>query len=126
MKRLFKPAVTLMSRLKYPQKFALISLLFAIPLALVMTLFILQINSKINFAQKELYGNVYLRSLRQLLEDTLQSKLAAHDYLEGEVPDQNQLAPLQAKIDQDMAELAAVDRQLGRLLQTGDKFESLQ
>ena len=32
---LLAPAITVMNRLKYPQKFALISLLFALPLALL-------------------------------------------------------------------------------------------
>src|SRR5205823_6219472 len=36
----FHPAIALMNRLTYPQKFALISLLFALPLTLVLVLLI--------------------------------------------------------------------------------------
>ena len=57
-----------MNRLSYPQKFTLIGFLFAMPLTLVMYLLISEINSRVDFAKKEIYGNQYLRSLRQLRE----------------------------------------------------------
>lgn len=44
---LLSPAIAVMNRLKYPQKFALISLVFALPLALVMYFFISEINDRI-------------------------------------------------------------------------------
>ena len=47
MKALFRPAMALMNRLKYPHKFALISLLFAFPLALVLYFLVSQINTGI-------------------------------------------------------------------------------
>src|SRR6476620_1230288 len=77
MRMLFTPAIGLMNRLKYPQKFALISLLFAMPLALVMVLLLSEINLKIDFAQKEIYGDAYLRPLRHLLEDSLHDRVLA-------------------------------------------------
>jgi sigma-B regulation protein RsbU (phosphoserine phosphatase) len=58
-----------MNRLSYPQKFTLIGFLFAMPLTLVMYLLISEINSRVDFAQKEIYGNEYLRPLRQLREN---------------------------------------------------------
>src|SRR5829696_1946245 len=79
MKMLFAPAVRLMNRLKYPQKFTLISLLFALPLALVMGLLLLEINNKVAFSRKEIYGTTYLRPLRQLLEHTLYDKILDQD-----------------------------------------------
>ena len=44
MKRFFDPAITFLNRLKYPQKFTVISLLFVLPLALVMFLLISEID----------------------------------------------------------------------------------
>lgn len=80
-----RPALFLMNRLRYPQKFVLISLLFALPLALVMYLLISEINGGIEFAQKEIQGDRYLRPLRQLLEHVAHSRLLAHDYAGGRV-----------------------------------------
>ena len=55
------PAVAVMNRLTYPRKFALISLLFVTPLALVMGLLISEIDAQIGFARKEIQGIRYLR-----------------------------------------------------------------
>lgn len=126
MKMLFYPAISLMNRLKYPQKFVLISLLFALPLALVMTLLIGEINSRIEFAQKEIYGNIYLRPLRGLLEHTLENKMLADTYLHGDASLKAQLLSNQAKIDQDFAALTAVQQELGPILQTAEQFNKLQ
>lgn len=126
MKMLFSPAISLMNRLKYPQKFILISLLFALPLALVMILLIGEINSRIEFAQKEIYGNSYLRPLRGLLEHTLENKMLADTYLHGDASLKAQLLSNQAKIDQDFAALAAVQQKLGPTLETTEQFNKLQ
>lgn len=126
MKMLFSPAISLMNRLKYPQKFILISLLFALPLALVMILLIGEINSRIEFAQKEIYGNSYLRPLRGLLEHTLENKMLADTYLHGDASLKAQLLSNQAKIDQDFAALAAVQQKLGPTLETAEQFNKLQ
>lgn len=74
MKKLFSPAVALMNRLRYPQKFILISLLFVLPLALVILLLIPSLDERIDFAQQEKYGNEYLRPLRRLLEHSLKTR----------------------------------------------------
>jgi len=79
------PAVAIMNRLKYPQKFALISLFFAIPLATVMFLLISEINDRIEFAEKEIVGDAYLRPLRQLLEHVPAARSLAHSYAKGQI-----------------------------------------
>ena len=77
------PGVRLMSRLSYPRKFVLISLLFAIPLALMMYLWLREIGERIAFAEKERAGLEYVVALRQLLEPLERSRalalLAARD-----------------------------------------------
>jgi phosphoserine phosphatase RsbU/P len=50
----FAPAIALMNRLTYPQKFLLISLLFILPLVLVMYLLLSELSLQREFSQKEL------------------------------------------------------------------------
>src|SRR3954464_6851589 len=85
MSQLLRPAIALMNRLRYPQKFLLISLLFIVPLALVMALLIAEVNTKANFAQKEENGTEYLRVVRRLLEDALHEQSTAHAYINGDL-----------------------------------------
>ena len=130
---LFNPAIALMNRLKYPQKFFLISLLFVLPLALVMNLLLSELDSRIAFTQKELYGNAYLRPISQLWKYIPQRELILQRQFhknaqksEKALQTQTQeLLDLENKIDQSYATLSNVDRKLGRLVQTGDKLSNL-
>ena len=122
---LLAPAVAVMNRLKYPQKFALISLLFALPLALVMYFFVSEVNERIEFSQKELEGDKYLRPLRQLLEDAAQSQIRAHTYTTQGPSHRPELIRKQTEIDADFQALDAVERELGATLKTGEKYAVL-
>ena len=68
MARLLVPAVGLMNRLRYPQKFLLISLLFAVPLGLMMFLWLTQIGEQLAFARQERMGLRYANGLAQVFE----------------------------------------------------------
>ena len=130
---IFKPAIALMNWLKYPQKFLLISLLFMLPLALVMGLLLSEINNRIEFTQKEIYGNAYLRSLNQLWRciPRRQLILQRQFYEAGTQNPVNafqsqDLQDLQNKIDQEFTVLSKVDRQLGELVKTGSKLTEIK
>lgn len=68
MSRVFSPAVALMNRLAYPGKFAVIAVLFTVPLLLVCLFLTRELNDRIQFARHEQIGNEYLRPLRRLAE----------------------------------------------------------
>jgi PAS domain S-box-containing protein len=125
MHELLGPAIALMNRLRYPQKFLLISMLFLAPLALVLVLLIVEVNAKADFAQKELYGDTYLRTVRKLFEHTLQEQSVAHAYLNGDTKLRPNLTSIQAQIDDDFSALSAIDRELGSRLQTTEKYNAL-
>src|SRR5215213_3426236 len=113
MNRLFRPAIALMNRLKYPQKFALISLLFALPLTLVLVLLISESRQQIASTQQEMQGIVYLRALRGLLERVPQARSLAQEYSRGRASARPALISKQAAIEEHFETLAALDRDLG-------------
>ena len=113
-----------MNRLKFPQKFALISLLFALPLALVMTLLIIEINSSIDFSQKEKVGTAYLRPLRAFYEYALQNKILDLQ-LDSTAVTVNDIKANRGKMDQAYTTLETTDRQLGASLNTRERFAAL-
>ncbi|HEU5101875.1 MAG TPA: PAS domain S-box protein [Roseiflexaceae bacterium] len=125
MQHLLHPAIALMNRLRYPQKFLLISLLFVFPLALVLGFLIQEVNTKAAFSQKEHDGTVYLRAVRPLFEHALFQQVLAQNYYSGDGTLAADFQRAQAQIDADLAALAAVDRQLGPTLQTTAKLETL-
>jgi len=114
--------IHLMNRLSYPQKFILIGFLFALPLTLVIYLLISEINSQVNFAQKEIYGNEYLRPLRQLRQHIPQLQLLDYQPLNTNLSRPEFRAELEAKIDSNFQNLANTDSRLGNLLKSSEKM----
>src|SRR6187401_3540034 len=110
MDAMFRPAITFLNRLTYPRKFALISLLFVVPLALVFYFFIVQIYNQIGFGQKELYGNAYLRPLRGLLEQSLRHQQLASRYAQGDTTVAQEILNTQTEIESYLAALTAVEQ----------------
>ena len=136
---LFKPAIAIMNRLKYPQKFFLISLLFVLPLALVMNLLLSELDSRIEFTQKEIYGNAYLRPISQLWQYIPQRQLILQNQFYKSLQSINltaqsevlqlqtrELDDLQSLIDNEFASLSNVDKRLGVTIQTGERLKDLQ
>lgn len=114
-----------MNRLSYPQKFTLIGFLFAMPLTLVMYLLISEINSRVDFAQKEIYGNEYLRPLRQLREYIPKLQLLNYQPLNTNLSLPDTRADLEAKMDANFQSLANTDRQLGNILMSKANFNKI-
>ena len=76
-------ATALMDRLRYPQKFVLISLLFLLPLGLLLYFFSSELQERIAFTRREGDGIAYLRPLRRLLEHSAESYHLTRAYLAG-------------------------------------------
>jgi signal transduction histidine kinase/HPt (histidine-containing phosphotransfer) domain-containing protein len=101
---LLRPAVRLMNRLRYPRKFALISLLFAVPLALTLSLWLIEVRERIAFAEKERTGLAYVGAVHRALEPLLLGR-------------EEDCAAAVREID-------ALDARLGRALGTSELWES--
>ncbi|MFN8528249.1 MAG: ATP-binding protein [Anaerolineae bacterium] len=105
-----KPAVQLINRLRYPQKFILIGLLLALPLLLISALFVAQINQSIDFTARETLGVRYINPLISLTE-LLQDYHPAPGSDSSSRPETSDEALLAA-----LAEVDAVDAELGETL----------
>jgi len=114
--------IHLINLLSSPQKFTLIGFLFAIPLTLVMYLLICQINSAVNFAQKEFYVNQYLRPLRQLREYIPKLQLLNYQSLNSNLSNSESRANLEVKIEANFQSLANTAPQLGKILMPREIF----
>lgn len=114
------PGIHLINLLSYRQKFTLIGFLFAIPLTLVMYLLISEINSRVDFAEKEIYGNQYLRPRRQLRAYIPKLQLLNYQSLNPNLSNSESRANFEAKIDANFQSLANTDPQLGNILISSD------
>lgn len=112
-------------RLAYPQKFTLISLLFALPLTTFYPLVASQITRIVQYGYHELHGTYYLRPLQSLL-----SQIQAHARLDeayrGGAATQADLDALAGEIDRHFQELEEVQRQYGAELKVTTEVAALK
>ncbi|MEY3869046.1 MAG: hypothetical protein RLZZ338_2937, partial [Cyanobacteriota bacterium] len=115
--RFFQPAINFLNTLNYPRKFILISLVFALPLVLMISVIFAEINTRIAFIQKEIYGTEYLRPLRKLRDSLSQSKLLNYRCPKN-LDSDYYLPEIKVKIEEDFKILAQTNRKLGSFLNT--------
>src|SRR3978361_1565755 len=109
MKWLVTPAVMVMNRLTYPAKFAVIAVLFTVPLLLVSLFLTRELNDRIQFARQELHGNEYLRPLRDLME-SLQHRRRVHCRADNTLMREQEL---QEELQQRIADVEGCNQKLG-------------
>ena len=110
MRALLAPGVALMNRLRYPQKFTLVSLVFAVPLGLMMYLWLAETGQRLAFARKERAGLEYVVALRRLLEPLALAP--------GEIPP--------PEVTEKIGVVDAVDARLGSELQATEAWQTLR
>ena len=101
-------------------KLLLISLSFALPIAVLLYFTIAGINKDINSASLELYGNDFQRPLEDLLQSALQHQAISQRVLSGEAKLDGQLHKVQSQFDQGLQKLDSVNRRFGVALQFTD------
>jgi len=121
----FAPAVGLMNRLTYPRKFLLISVLFALPLALVTVFLFAEINSSLDTARRQTEGLRYLTAVQPLfraVQEQMEAMVSTAAGTDGEAIRTRHLA----QVTEGLATLARLDRELGVALRTGDRFTTVK
>jgi signal transduction histidine kinase/DNA-binding response OmpR family regulator len=130
MSALFKPAIALMNRLKYPQKFLLVGFLLVIPLIIALNQFVIQINKDVDFADKEQLGALYSVPLVEFLRAVQYHSSLSSAYLGGPNPVHptimNGIIKAQDEVAARIAEVDRIDSQLGSRLAVTEKWAKLK
>jgi methyl-accepting chemotaxis protein len=103
------------------QKLTLISMCFALPIAVLLYFMVAGINDDIRFAELERSGIRYLRPLVRLLDQVPRHQLLSNQLLGGDPKAAYALRSLQAEIANELDALAEVDRAIGDDLQFTDE-----
>ena len=111
-----------MNRLTYPAKFAVIAVLFTVPLLLVCLFLTRELNERIQFTRQELCGNEYLHPLRNLTV-VLQRHRRIYCRVDGVRVDAAQLS---AELAQSIAAVDDIDRKWGTRLKCSADWQRLK
>ncbi len=122
MTALIQPAMALMNRLRYPQKFALIFALFLIPLAVLSGFLITELNKQIGYLQEERQGIAYIAAARQLLEHVPQHRGMTNAYLNGDASFKERILEERRKVNEYLQALQAVDGRSQAALGTRERM----
>ena len=112
--------MAVMNRLRYPQKFVLISALFAIPIAFMMYQWLTELGSRLDFADRERSGLEYVMALRQVLEPLERTRGLRLLAETGDTAARAQLDDEHAKIVRAVGLMDSVNARLGEELQVGE------
>src|SRR5262245_48872667 len=116
MKGLFAPAVLILNRLRYPQKFLLITMLFALPLGVVMVFFLRVVQHDIECSEHEKIGVEYIRPLDAVVQHVQQHRALTVAFLSGAPDFEAQYEAKQLEIQKDIARVDAADRRFNAIL----------
>ncbi|SDT12089.1 methyl-accepting chemotaxis protein [Pseudomonas asplenii] len=119
------PAINLANRLRFRTKFGLLAIIILIPLTLLGTRVINQINDSLDVIRSEQIGQRYLIEVTPVLRLSMLQRALTHRLLSG---DQTAVAEVQAnqiKLEDAFAKLETTDRQFNSLLETGDRVQRL-
>src|ERR1041385_3792671 len=126
MKALFAPAITLMNRLKYPQKFLLVGLMLVLPLIVVMRAYLLKVNEDINFSAKEQLGLQFDQPLVDFFQIVQQHEAISVAVVNGDTTFKDQLAFNEAAADKAIAAVDEADNQVGARLNASAQWAEVK
>jgi signal transduction histidine kinase len=106
MKSFFQPAIAIMNRLRYPQKFLLVGALLLIPTMVLLTQYLNSVNYDIEFAENESIGTQYIAPLLKMLVTLQDHSHAWLRQIDGQVGNGTTILQTRAAFDD---QVAAVD-----------------
>ena len=111
-------AIQLMNKLSYPKKMVLISVVFLIPIIMLITLLLGQLGAGISSAEKEARGLEYIKTVRQMYQHVPQHRGMTNAYLLGASEFKSKILAKRKAIVADMAAIDAITEQYGEEFET--------
>lgn len=126
MKSLFRPAIFLMDRVKYPIKFTVVNTLFIIPIIIYSLLLIGNYSEEIDYHKEERLGLKYINKIRPLIEYMPQHRGMTNAYLNGNDSFHDKILDRRKNIDIYLADLIEFDQLHNKQLKTENQLKALQ
>jgi len=106
-------AIQLMNKLSYPKKMLLISIVFLVPIILLINLLFNQLGAGIATAEKEMRGLEYIKTVRQLYQHMPQHRGMTNAYLNGASSFRSKILDKRKAIVADIAAIDAINDRFG-------------
>ncbi len=122
----FSPSVAVLNKLKFTQKFALIFIIYLIPMVYFVFALITDDAKGVEHAKLERKGTEYMIKIRPLFEHMAQTRGMTNAYLHGKTELKEKIITKHALINKELAALANIDARLGKILHTTERVKRIQ
>ena len=126
MNAIFAPAIKLMNRLSFPNKIALLGVLFCVPIVFMLVKLLDKYATDIQFAEKERIGLEHVVAARGLLHPIQLHRGLSRVYLSGDTSLEGRLDQADKTVDEAISKLAASVKEHGADLKTQADFDVIQ
>ncbi|WP_270165768.1 methyl-accepting chemotaxis protein [Paenibacillus sp. SYP-B4298] len=109
--KLLAPFTAVISRLRYAQKFILVSVLFCIPLVFLFTIWLMDVNNRIQVSEREHVGTEYLKETVPLILDVQKLQGVSQQLLAGNESLREKQESLTKDIDASITAITALQQQ---------------
>lgn len=123
--KIFYPAIFVMNRLKYLQKFIVIFLLIIGLIGYLVTYLFFQLQENMQFAKGEKRGVEYSQQLNKMFQHVQMHRGLSAQYLGGKTEVKDQIVQIGDMISAELEQLQVVDRKYGGQLQTSNTLQQL-
>jgi len=123
---LFRFWTHLLNRLNYPRKFALITLLFTLPIALLISLIYAEIGLVRHTTQQELAGLDYIRITQELLIDVQAYRQLSILYADGDAVAKDRLTVFQQETEQAFKRGDALQERYDKIFKVTEMWSGLK
>jgi len=120
------PSVAVLNKLKFTWKFALIFVLYLIPVTYITYVSLTEHTKDIEFANIERDGLHYMSALRPLFEHMAQTRGMTNAYLNGNATLEPKITAKRAVVNNEISTLMNIDAELGQILSTGSLAKAIQ
>jgi hypothetical protein len=125
MRSFFSPAIGLMNRLTYPRKFLLISVVFAVPLAIVTVILFKEINASLDTARRQTEGLRYLAAIQPLFRAVQEQMEAMVTTASGDALEAARTKNL-VQVTDGIATLDRAEKARGGALRTAERYATVK
>ncbi len=119
------PAIKLLNKFTLVKKFALVTILFSIPIFMMGTHIVIDQNHKIRSLSNHQSALEYISALRPLFELIAQTRGMTNAYRNGKIELKDTILKKRAAVNEKIDDLKIIDSKLGKQYQTGNKVRTI-
>lgn len=123
---LLKPFAATMSRLKYAQKFILLSVIFVIPLIVLLVSLLTELQGDIQTAKNEKTGVNYIKSIFPVVIQVQQHREVAEEFLNGDTSAKAKLDEIEQQVTTLLTSIDAEQKGIADQLQVTDQWKKIE